>query len=287
MTYSIMNEAVSDGGDGGGGNSTEASGDAAIVAGAVQAQASTANPEEASSATETEGKQEAWYLAEGVEGVGDRPDFLSTKYKNAMEQAKGYKELESKFGSFTGAPDEYEVTVSEELKEQGLEFDADDNMIVEAKKFAQESGMNQEGFSKMLDLYSTVQLAENQALEQSKADEISSLGQGGEGRLKNIVAWGRANMDEQQFAGLESMIQTAGSVSAVERLIAMTRHSSVSAETASASGAASSEEVSKMQFEKDQYGNRRINTDKDFRARYEKMKIEAWGGEENRITIGG
>jgi hypothetical protein len=41
-----------------------------------------------------------------------------------------------------------------------------------------------------------------------------------------------------------------------------------------------------MQFEKDEYGNRRIQTDPDFRARFNKLKIEAWGAEDHNIVVG-
>ena len=64
-----------------------------------------------------ETQQEAsWHYAEGVPGQGDKQEFLKDKYANITEQAKAYTELESRFGSFTGAPEAYEINLSEQLK---------------------------------------------------------------------------------------------------------------------------------------------------------------------------
>ena len=51
-----------------------------------------------------------WNWHDDLPGTGDRPEwFRGDKYANVAEQAKAYTELEGKFGSFTGSPEEYEI----------------------------------------------------------------------------------------------------------------------------------------------------------------------------------
>ena len=95
------------------------------------------------------------YVAEG-----------KTQEESIAEQAKAYTELSSKFGAFTGAPEEYaEVVLSDELKELGVEISADDPMLQAAKEFAKESNMSQEGLSGLVNLYAMQQVAEQKANE--------------------------------------------------------------------------------------------------------------------------
>lgn len=82
------------------------------------------------------GEQETptWSYNEGIDGEGEPPEwFKADKYKTVSEQAKAYTELESKFGSFTGAPEDYALELSESLQEQGVQIDDDDPILEEAK----------------------------------------------------------------------------------------------------------------------------------------------------------
>ena len=45
-----------------------------------------------------------YFLAEGIKGVGEAPEWLDKKYKTVSDQAKGYAELSKKFGAFRGSP---------------------------------------------------------------------------------------------------------------------------------------------------------------------------------------
>lgn len=56
-----------------------------------------------------------WYFTDGIPGLGDRPDFLETKYKSLAEQAKAYKEARSELGRLTGSvPEEYDLSEHKE-----------------------------------------------------------------------------------------------------------------------------------------------------------------------------
>ena len=49
----------------------------------------------------------SWFIDEGRAGVGERPSWLSDKFKTAADMAKSYSELEKKFGT---APEEYDFS---------------------------------------------------------------------------------------------------------------------------------------------------------------------------------
>lgn len=222
----------------------------------------------------------------------ERPEWLLDKYMGEgkdlndaiKDQAKSYSELQSRFGSFTGAPEEYEISVSEELTEAGFQLDNESEMLKDAKEFAKGLNMNQEGFNKMIELWATNELAEHRAAEEARKQAFESL-DNGQTRINNISAWANKSLPPELVGELDSVLQTPEQVKLVERMIAMTRNAPVNPDNAAPSSI-SKEEVQKMQFEKDENGNRRINTDPEFKARYIKMRNEAYGTEEHRQQYG-
>lgn len=226
----------------------------------------------------------------------DRPEWLLDKYATegksideaTAEQAKAYNELSGKFGAFTGAPEEYtDVVLSDELKELGVEISNDDPMLQAAKEFAKESNMSQEGLNGMINLYAMQQVADQKAEAEYKAEQLKALGANANSRIENIQQWANKNLDPETVQGLEQMATSAESVKAIERLISMTRGAAVDPNDANNNSGASAEDVSKMQFEKDQHGNRRINTDPEFKARYLKLRNEVYGTEDHKMIVGG
>jgi len=271
--FKYMNEAAE------GGEST--------VSDSVEATESVSDEQRVAEAVNGTTEDNAWSLSESVKGEGEQPDwFKSDKYKTVSEQAKAYNELESRFGSFTGAPEEYAVELSEALKEQGVEIADDDPMLGEAMKFAKESGMDQKGFNDMVELYAITKLAEGEAIEQNKADEIKSLGANANQRLGNLNSWANANLSEDLVQGFQEMTTTAASVQALEHLIGLTRSAPLSPEGLNNAPSVSEEEVRSMQFAKDEFGNRKINSDPSFKADYEKKRDQLWGTGEHRVVIG-
>lgn len=261
-----------------------------LLEGSGEANTATAGTTEGSSAvTEapaTEPPDSQWLYAEGVPGTGDRPEyFKADKYGTLADQAKAYKELEVRFGSFTGAPESYEINLSEELSERGVEFTEDDPLYQEALEFAKASNMNQEGFDKMINLYASAQVAQMEALEQFKLDQMAQLGDNAKARVANLDNWAKANLPGDLYEGFKEMVHSAPAVKALEQVVAMTRNAPVSPDNVQAKNGVTAEEVQKMQFEKDEYGNRRIQTDPAFRARYNKLKEQVWGSENHRIVI--
>ena len=248
-------------------------------------------------ATTTDDSATVADMAGGDAPTGDAPtapEWLLGKYHTegksieeaTTEQAQAYNELSGKFGSFTGAPDTYEITLIDKLTELGVTMEKADPMLEAAMKFANESNMSQDGFNGMLNLYAMQLAAEQKADIEYKAEQMKALGPQADARIKNIQQWASSKLDPEMVASLENMATSVESVKAIERLISMTRSAPINVDDATATTGAGQEEVQKMQFEKDEHGNRRINTDPVFKAKYQKMRNEVYGTHEHKVMVG-
>lgn len=257
---------------------------------AAEATATTEAATTEAAATTTEATTETTTASpERIEHVLDkyRADGRTEQEAESL-QAKSYSELEGKFGSFTGAPEEYELGFSPEITEAGVEFDKDDPLVAQAVEFAKNSNMSQEGFSTMLNLYAESQLANAKALDDHKAEEFKGLGQDGEKRVNGISDWANANMDAEGVAGLLEATQTAGAVKAVEAIIAKTRSASVAAAEAVPAASVTESDVQAMQFEVDKHsGQRRTTVDPAFKKEYERKRDLLYGTGEHKVIVNG
>jgi len=220
-------------------------------------------------------------------------DFILDKYRAegrteqdaALEQAKGYAELQKRFGSFTGAPEEYEIGLSEGLSEKiSLDDYADDPILQDAKAMAKEWGMNNEGFNQMVELYFRGELAADDALAQVREEEMKALGNNAQRRLENIQDWAKANMDAETSEALVDTLTSAASVKAVEALIAKTRNMTQT-QDAPPAPAVSADKVREMMVAKDQFGNDKMQ-DPAYAAQVRKLYGQLYGEEPNVVTIG-
>ncbi len=231
---------------------------------------------------------------ETTETAEEKYDFVLDKYRadgrseaEALQlQAKSYTDLQSRFGSFTGAPEEYTAELSDELVEAGVELVADDPLMADAMEYAKAANMSQEGFNGLVELYAKAQLAEYQAMEQHKAEEMKALGSNASQRIEAVNAWASANLDAQTLEGLQNVIQTADGFKAVEQLISMTKAAPVAPDAASPAPSVTADEVKAMQFETDAHGNRRINTDPEFKKEYLRKMGIVHGTGEHRQMVG-
>jgi len=221
-----------------------------------------------------------WYVSEGVLGTGDAPEgFRTDKYNNLAEQAKAYNELESKYGSFTGAPKEgkYELNVSEELSERGFQIQDDDPMYDKAMEFAKNSEMNQKGFDEMVDLYGDIKSYEaelkSKADEDYRTEQTRLIGNDAQEQLKDMFDWGKQNLSPSEYKHLDSMEFSAGNVKLIQSLIAKSQDN-MSPDDSTAIVEDLKAKLDSMRFEKDQYGNRRLASDTQFAGEYEMIKIE-------------
>ena len=153
---------------------------------------------------EGEGAAE-WYFTEGVAGQGDRPDFFKDKYKTLADQAKAYTDLESRFGGFTGAPEQYEIP-------EGFE---EDPIVATLAKYGKDSNMNQELFAQLAS-----ELTEGAAKRQEEAlqAEIASI-PNYETRRRNVADLALKVLRTDQFDAINSIVTGKESFEAVEALV--------------------------------------------------------------------
>ena len=203
---------------------------------------------------------------------------------------KSYGELESRFGSFTGSPDEYSFNMSEDMTakiaEMGVEVSIEgDPLYEEALKMAQETGMNQEGFDRLANLYVMNQISSFEAEKQFREEQFQQLGERAESRVNNIDTWGQKNLSPELYGSMKDALTSASMVPVLEHLISSTRNAPVDTGGDPAPSINESE-VRAMQFAKDDHGNRKINTDPAYRAEYQKKMAQLYGDAQNKIIVG-
>jgi len=167
----------------------------------------TENPE-----AEEEQKPQAWYLAEGLEGVGDIPKwFKADKYKSVAEQAKAYTELEKKFGETKGAPkDGYDFSPFEEA---GLT--ADDPFLKHFSETFKELNLTQEGFNRVIQEFSEVQRG---IVESNTAAEMDKLGQDAKQIVTQVDTWINNTFDQSTAETIKSWVSTADDMKALQAI---------------------------------------------------------------------
>lgn len=229
-------------------------------------------------------------LLNGIQPQETDYSFVLDKYRaegrsdadSVTEQAKAYNELQGKFGAFTGAPDEYEFTIDENLADF---VDLKDNpMVEEFSAMAKEMGINNEAASKLINLYATNQMAEAESVEAYRDDQLKELGPEGQKRLGDVDAWARSNLDPDQYEGFKGLVTDAASVAAVEAMISKTRNAPQVSD-ASQAPAISREELVKMQMAKDDNGNP-LMRNPEYAAKVNEGYSRLFGDEPQRQIVG-
>ena len=236
---------------------------------------STPNEETVTEGAQAETEVSPWAYAEGINGDGDKPEwFIDSKYKSVADQAKAYPELASKLGGFTGAPEEYELSMPDGIEG---EWATDDPMLSNFQEWAKESGLNQDRFTELLHMYVQNDF-ENQS--QNREQEVKSLGDNAKERLQNIDDYARANLSEDEYAGILQATTTAAGVKAVEALIAKTRGYKIpDANDAVDTGLSHSDLRQKM-------ADPRYGSDPSYRKEVDALYERKFGKEPQRQTIG-
>ena len=202
----------------------------------------------------------------------------------AMEQAKAYGELQSKFGAFTGSPDEFGINLSEDIIESGFEMDKDHPLYEQAAEMAKELNMNQEGFDKMMGIYAMSQMADVDAHNEAIQEEFKSLGDNATQRVQNIDKWAQANLPNDMIEGFSEMAVSANAVKAMEQLISMTRSAPMAPDGVAAVAAVDGGKLREMQFALDSNGNRKMTTDPAYRKQVQEAYAQAYPGEHNEMV---
>lgn len=135
-------------------------------------------------------------------GEGEKPAwFKQDKYKTVAAQAEAYVHLESRLGSFVGAPKDgkYEVSVP-----AGVDVKVDSPLMNEFTKWAKEAQISQEGYNKLLGF-----LVQDVASRAPNMEVIRTrLGENADARIAAVAQWGRANLGAEGYSTLRAA--TAG-----------------------------------------------------------------------------
>lgn len=242
--------------------------------------------------TEGDGVDNSQAVADAIERPEHVPEKFwndETKTTNHDDVLKSYNELSGKFGSFTGAPEAYEFKLNDDLTERGLNLDMDNPLISTFQEKALAAGMNQDMANEMVNMFVENQLADSILAQESEtarvADEMGKLGDNAQQRVSNIENWAQANLNEEERDGLIEMATTAGAVKAIEGLIAKSRNAPMQNTDMSGAGQVDMAELQKLQFAKDDHGNRKMATDPAYAKMVRAKMAQAFPGE-NIITVG-
>ncbi len=154
---------------------------------------------------------EPWYLAEGHLGSGPRPEYLDSKFVNMQEQAKGYAELEAKFGGHSGAPGEYNL---EFLNNLPLSVDPNDPLLLDFIGKSKIEGINQKSFETAVSSH----VAARKAALPDPAEEFKKLGPTGSEQLNVLRQWAVNNLNADETQDILSYCTTASRISLMQKL---------------------------------------------------------------------
>ena len=233
--------------------------------------------------------------SQAVADAIQRPENVPEKFWNNDTKAvnneavlESYNQLSSKFGAFTGAPDAYEYTLSEQLTEAGVELAADDPLISSFNELAKEANMSGEMANKLVNMFVESQYADSGAAEEAENARISEqmglLGDNANQRVSNIENW--ANLTPEQVEGLGDATTTAAGVQAVEALIAKSKNAPMQTSDVNPVGAGKSlDELNALKFARDESGNLKSQVDPEYRKMVSAEFERSFPGE-NIITVG-
>jgi len=179
--------------------------------------------EESTETTETP----AWMLSEGVTGEGDRPEWFSDKYDSVAEQAKGYNELSTRLGGFTGAPEEYTLSAPEEMgmRPDGSAWLNDGDPSVEfIREIGKAHNMNQDMFDALTHGW-LKHTTEN--LQQTHKAEMEALGPQGPAMINGLAQWGSTHLPAEAQDVFRSMATTADQVKVLEMILGKTKNAAM------------------------------------------------------------
>jgi hypothetical protein len=121
------------------------------------------------------------------------------------------------------AADKYELKFNDGYQlPVGVEWTwdtTDQGLITEARQYAHENGISQEGFGRLLGMYAASRISENQAYATAQAAEIAKLGVNAPTRVDAIGTWLEAQVGGDLAKALRSSLYTAKQVEGFEKLI--------------------------------------------------------------------
>ena len=213
---------------------------------------------------------EATTITEGGE-TQNTTSYLDGKYESVSALENAYKELNSTFSKktteykeslagFSGAPEEYSLAEGYEGE------DTFDNL----KEWGLKNGLNNDAFNELISLSEADEQAQHEA---HIAEQREALGRDADIRIQNVVDWGKANLGEDALSTLDEMVSTAAGVELFEKIAKISQGTSA-AQVAQPKTMVDRDTVKEMRFAKDEFGNRRMSSDPQYRKKVEAMEAE-------------
>jgi len=216
-----------------------------------------------------------YFLSDGVKGQGDAPEwYMGDKYKSVADQAKGYSELQKKFGSFTGTPkDGY--TLPEGVEEG-------DELYKQLQEFATESNMSQDGMAKAWELLSA-QSGVNEEI--SKEAEMAKLGDNAQERINQLDNALKFKLGDK-YGDVADLVTDANGVLLAEALVKSFQPVKLPIDGGEHPQGLVWADVEKEMFKKDENGRLLRSTDQAHNAKVERMMKEFGGDKEHKLVVG-
>lgn len=116
------------------------------------------------------------------------------------------------------APEAYETKLPADfVVPEGVEykFNEADPALTDFRKFANETGMSQEQFSKALGFYAAAKVSDQQTINLAHAAEVSKLGANGPARTTAAHTW----LDAKGYGAIKQVMVTAELTQTVEKMM--------------------------------------------------------------------
>jgi hypothetical protein len=216
-----------------------------------------------------------YFLAEGVKGVGEVPEWYNPKYGSVAEQAKGYSELEKKFGGFTGSPkDGYSAP-------EGIE--SDDALLSELQEFATKNNMSQDAFSEAWDLLS----AQSGAVEEvSQEQEMAKLGDNAQQRINTVNGFLKNNLDAETYEKVSQKVTNADAIELIEEIVKATASAKLPIDGGEHPTGLTWSDIEKEMYKKNERGQFLRSVDPNHEAKVLAMQKEFGGDKPYQKMVG-
>ena len=213
-------------------------------------------------AVETSEPQVEATVLDGDEGVSETT-YVDGKFKSVSALEDSYKELQSTFskklGAFEGAPTDGYTFEGEVGESDKATFDM-------LQAWGSENSLSQSGLEGLVGQYNELQSNQRAAgIDQAYKD----LGENADRRLSNAKDFLVANLGEEATQSLAANMNTAASIEAVEKLIAMTK--APKAAPTQAATVVDAAKLESLRYATNDNGDRLMSVDPSYR----KMVMEA------------
>jgi|TARA_R110000765_G_scaffold35457_2_gene79837 hypothetical protein len=218
-----------------------------------------------------------------------------TKTINAPAMLERHNTLESKLGSFAGAPDEY--TIPDTMFPEGSGMESDETLVEQFSEIAKKHNMSQELYEELMTLQVGSQLAglQNQTTpEDQRVAEIAKLGDDGERQIGVMTTAFENSISELPAADKEALLQgyrdavvSASTAKFVQHLMGAAKTVNLPNFNTPAGPGMSRDELDSMNGKLDEKsGKRLVETDPAYRKQVDQAFKDYYGAGPNRQVIG-